>query len=101
MKMFDFIKKTILIGAGLASMTTEKIEQAVAEIVKRGELTEKQGKELIQDLLERSTKAKKELGERMERMVQETLEKLNIPTRKEIDELKARVENLEKAGKKE
>ena len=98
--MLDFIKKTIFFGAGLASMTAEKIEDAVAEIVKRGELTEKQGKDLVQDLLERSAKAKKELTERIEKMIQDSLQRLKIPTRKEIDELRARVEQLEKGGEK-
>jgi len=98
--MFEFIKKTILIGAGLASMTTEKIEEAVKEIVKKGEISEKDGRELVKDLLERSKKAKKDLGERIEKMVNDALQKLKIPTRKELEELKARIERLEKAAEK-
>ena len=98
--MFDFIKRAVFFGAGLASMTAEKVEEAVSEIVKRGELTEKQGRELVQDLMERSTKARKDLTERVDKMIQDTLQKLNIPTRREIDELKARVEQLEKGGEK-
>lgn len=100
--MFDFIKKAVFIGAGLASMTAEKIEEAVKEIVNKGDLTEKQGRELLQDLKKRSTKARKELGERIDKIVQDALSKLNMPTRAEIEELKARIEQLEKeAGKKE
>lgn len=98
--MFEFIKKAIFIGAGLASMTAEKIEETINEIVKKGDLTEKQGRELIQELKEKSTKAKKELAEKIEKVVNETLQKLHIPTRKEIEELKARIEQLEKAGEK-
>ena len=98
--MFEFIKKMIFIGAGLASMTAEKIEEAVAEIVKKGEISEKQGRELVKDLLERSAKARKEMGERIEKMIGDTLSRLKIPTRKEIDELKARIERLEKAAEK-
>jgi polyhydroxyalkanoate synthesis regulator phasin len=94
--MFEFIKRTIYFGAGLASMTAEKIEEAVAEIVKRGEITEKQGRELVQDLKERSRSARHELGERVEKVMEEVLQKLKIPTRKEIEELKARIEILEK-----
>ncbi len=96
--MLEFIKKAVLIGAGLASMTAEKIEETVAEIVRRGEISEKQGRELIQDLKERSGKARKELGDRVEKMIEEALQKLKIPTRKEVEDLKARVEQLEKAG---
>ena len=95
--MLEFIKKAIFIGAGLASMTAEKIEEAVAEIVQRGEISEKQGRELIQELKDRSGKARKDLGDRVEKMIEEALQKLKIPTRKEVDELKARIDRLEKA----
>ena len=98
--MFEFIKKAIFIGAGLASMTAEKIEEAVEEIVKKGEISEKQGKELIQDLKEKSGKAKKDFGERIDKIVNDTLQKLNIPTRTEVEELRARIEQLEKAAEK-
>jgi len=94
--MLEFIKKAIFIGAGLASMTAEKIEEAVAEIVRKGEISEKQGRELIQDLKDRSGKARKDLGDRVEKMIEEALQRLKIPTRKEVDDLKARVEALEK-----
>ncbi len=98
--MLEFVKKAILISAGLASMTAEKIEQAVEEIVKKGELSETQGKEFIRDLKEKSAKAKKEMGERIDKMVDDTLRKMSIPTRKEVEELKARIEELEKAMEK-
>jgi polyhydroxyalkanoate synthesis regulator phasin len=94
--MLDFLKKGALIGVGLVAMTTEKIEEAVSEIVKRGELSEKEGKELLTDLVEKSKRIKKEWGEKVEKITADTLQKLKIPQRKEIDELKARLERLEK-----
>ena len=100
--MLEFLKRTLWIGAGLAAMTAEKIEETVKEIVNRGHITEKEGKELVDDLIEKSRKAKRDLGERVENAVQETLQRLKIPSRREVDELKGRIEQLEKAlGKKE
>ena len=98
--MLEFLKKTLWIGAGLAAMTAEKIEETVKEIVKRGDITEKEGKELVDDLIEKSKKAKRDLGERIENAVQETLQRLKIPSRREVDELKTRIEQLEKALEK-
>ncbi|HSR11868.1 MAG TPA: hypothetical protein VLS90_10530, partial [Thermodesulfobacteriota bacterium] len=91
-QMMDFVKKAIFIGAGLAAMTAEKIEESVEEFVKKGELSEKQGRELVQELLDRSSKIRKEMGERVDRLIQESLNRLNLPSRKEVDELKARIE---------
>ncbi len=98
--MLEFLKKTLWIGAGLAVMTVEKIEETVKEIVNRGHITEKEGKELVDDLIEKSRKAKRDLGERVENLVQETLQRLKIPSRREMDELKSKIEQLEKALEK-
>ena len=49
-KIGDGIKKLILMGIGAAAMTAEKSQQLVDELVKKGELTVEQGKELNQEL---------------------------------------------------
>lgn len=98
--MLEFVKKAVLVGAGLAVLTTEKIEEAVQDIIKKGELTEKEGKELIADLVDKSKKMKKDWGERIEKLVAEALRKGNIPTRKELEELRNRVEKLEQERQK-
>ncbi len=98
--MLELIKKALFISAGLASLTAEKFEQVVEEIVKKGELSESQGKEFLRDLKEISAKAKKEMGEKIEKMIHDTLRRLNLPTKKEVEELKARIEELEKALEK-
>ena len=94
--MFDFLKKAVLIGVGLVALTKEKIEEGVKELVKKGEISEKEGKELVADLVEKSKQVKKEWGEKVEGMVADTLQRLKIPSRKEMDEFKARIEELEK-----
>jgi polyhydroxyalkanoate synthesis regulator phasin len=98
--MFELLKKMIWLGAGLAVMTTEKIQAVVAEAVKKGQLSEKEGKELVAELIARSVSAKKELGEKIDKMISDTLQRLNIPTRKDLEEMKARLERLEKAAEK-
>lgn len=95
--MFDLIKKTILIGAGLASLTREKVEGLANELVKRGELSEKEGRALVDDLIERSKKVRQELEKRVEKQVAKSLERLNIPTRGEIMKIWARIEDLERS----
>ena len=46
----DGIKKFLLMGIGAAAMTVERSQQVVDELVKKGELTVEQGKELNQEL---------------------------------------------------
>jgi poly(hydroxyalkanoate) granule-associated protein len=96
--MQEFIKKMMLFGVGLAAMTREKTEEFVKELVKKGEMSEKEGKQLVNDLMEKSKKMTRDLETKTEEMVAATLKRLNIPTRKELDELRERIDKLEKRG---
>jgi polyhydroxyalkanoate synthesis regulator phasin len=94
--MQDWMKKMMLFGFGLAAVTKEKTDEFVKELVKKGELSEKEGKQLVNDLVEKSKKVTRDLETKTEEMITATLKRLNIPTRKELDELKERVAKLEK-----
>ena len=96
--MLDFIRKMTLAGAGLAIVTTEKIQEFVDDLVKKGEMTEKEAREAVNEYVEKSKQAKKDLEGKMEQWVTGFLNRMNIPTRKELDEIKERLARLEKAG---
>ena len=49
-KLSDGIKKFFLAGVGAAAITVEKGQEIIGELVKKGELTVEQGKELNKDL---------------------------------------------------
>ena len=49
-KIGDGLKKFLLVGIGAAAVTVEKSQQIVDELVKKGEITVEQGKELNQEL---------------------------------------------------
>jgi poly(hydroxyalkanoate) granule-associated protein len=97
--MKDFIRKSMLVGMGLATVTREKIEETIDELIKKGEMSEKEGKEAIDELVEKSKEMKKDLTEKVENMVSDTLKKLNIPSRDEFQALKDKVERMGKSPK--
>ena len=45
-KIGDGLKKILLVGIGAAATTVEKSSQIIDELVKKGEITVEQGKEL-------------------------------------------------------
>ena len=97
--MQDFIKRAILMGAGLALVTTEKMKEAVDELVKKGELSENEARETLEDLKEKSQQVKKDWEEKIEEIIGRAMGRMNIPTRKELEELKTRLAKLEKSLK--
>jgi polyhydroxyalkanoate synthesis regulator phasin len=59
--MFDIIKKTMLTGVGLAAMTKDKVEELAKELAEKGKLSEKEGRDLVDELLKKSEQARKDL----------------------------------------
>lgn len=99
--MFDLIKKTILTGVGIATMTKDKVEELAKELTENGKMSEKEGKKFINELLKKSEEVKKDLEKRIEGVVRKTLEKLNIATKEDIDELIAKIKRLEQKVKRQ
>ena len=99
--MQEFMKKAILMGAGLALMTTDKIREMVDDLVKKGELSEKEARETIEELKEKSKQARAEWETRIDDAIQAVLKRIDIPTHKELEELRERLAKLEQAKKAE
>ena len=64
--MFELIKKTMLAGVGLAAVTKDKVEELARELTEKGEMSEKEGRELIDELLKKSEQARKDLETKVE-----------------------------------
>ena len=94
--MSGLIKKTILAGLGALVLTREKAEKLAKDLVKRGELAKTEEAKFVKDLMKRAEKSKIEARRRIEEVVKEILVKLDIPTRKELDALKSRIDKLSK-----
>lgn len=99
--MIDLLKNTMFLGLGLASLTKEKIEEVAKELIKKGQLSEKEGKDFIDDLTKRSKEAGKEIKGKIEKGASDALKKMNLASRDDLEELEKRIKKLEKELKKE
>lgn len=90
--MFDMIKKTMLAGIGLSLMTKEKIEKIATEFIEKGRMSEKEGKEFVDELMKKSEEAKNTLETSIEKTVKKVLDKMNIATKDDIIDLGKKIE---------
>jgi polyhydroxyalkanoate synthesis regulator phasin len=95
--MLDAIHKMFLAGVGLAAMTKDKIDEHVKELVEKGKLSEKEGREIADEMLKKSKQAKDDLEKQVEKQVQQTLQALQIVSKEDVEKLTARIEKLEAA----
>ncbi len=118
--MLDLAKKAALIGAGLALAATDKIQGVVDNLGEKGEIGRKEAREAVEGLVEKTQKTRHaiesetekvmtdftafwfyanwtdEMEDQVEKVVTLLLRKLHIPERRELEDIKARIEGLEK-----
>ena len=94
--MIDLVKKGILLGLGAAELTREKVETLVDELIRRGELAQKERKVAVEELLEGARRAQDELFKRVRGVVERTVTELGLPTKADLTKLEERLAALEK-----
>ena len=94
--MSEIIKKIGLAGLGLLSITKTKAQEIANELVKKGEVSKIEGAKLVKDLLKKTEENKKILEKKIEKVIRNTMKKLDIPTRREVNEVKRKINQLSK-----
>lgn len=92
--MIDLIKKAVLTGVGLASLTSEKIENLSKEFITKGKMSEQEGEKFVEEMLGRAEESRDALKKQTEKMVSNAIEKMQLVRAKDIADLKAEIEKL-------
>lgn len=92
--MIDLLKKTVLTGLGVASLTKEKIEEFGKDLTDKGKLTEQEGEKFVQEMLLRADESKESLRKQTELMVKTALEKMHLAKADDIAALQKEIEAL-------
>jgi polyhydroxyalkanoate synthesis regulator phasin len=79
-------------------MTKERLEKLARELAEEEKLTEEEGKKLMDELIKKSEKARKDLESQIEKLVLETLKRLNIPSRQDYLKLEKEIAKLKKTS---
>ena len=92
--MQDLLKKALSLGLGALLVSKDKIEDVVNELVKKGELGQEEGKNLVNELIGKGEASMNEIEVKIEKIVKSVTEKLDLPTRKELNEIKSEIEQI-------
>jgi polyhydroxyalkanoate synthesis regulator phasin len=91
----EVVERTLLVGVGAAGLTADKLQAVVDDLVKRGQLTSKEGREVVEDLASRSrTEAKSALG-RADSSLQGAFKEMGLAGRRDLEDLDFRLRQLE------
>jgi len=92
--MKEMLKNIVYTGLGAVSLTRDKIEELKNELLEKGKLSQDEGKQFVDDLVNHSEKAKEQLNLWVEKKVAERIDYLNLATKDEIAALRAAIEDL-------
>ncbi len=93
----DPIKKAMYLGLGAISLTKDKAEGIIDDLVKRGEVKEKDRIKLVEKLLKEGETQKKEFEGKVATSVQKVMTTIGLPTEKDFKNVLKRLETIEKA----
>ncbi|MBI5050950.1 MAG: phasin family protein [Nitrospirae bacterium] len=96
MTLFEATRRALLAGLGMQA----KVNDLVDELIKKGELSETQGARLIKEWSEKADKSGKDLGKSLTDIVNKALEKMNVPTKDEVERLSRKVQAISARLKK-
>lgn len=90
----EIINKVINLGLGAVLLTKENIEEVIDEMVKKGEIKKDEAKAQVNELLKKVLSSKQEVESKIERIVENMLHKLDIPTRKELQQMQNKLDEI-------
>jgi len=89
--LLEGARRVLMAGIGAVNLAQEEMDDFVKKLVERGEIADKDGRKLISDLRKRRSEKAKEVEESLERRIEGLLDRMNIPTKRDVEELSAKI----------
>jgi poly(hydroxyalkanoate) granule-associated protein len=85
--LFEASRKVLLASVGAIALAQDEIEDFVNRLIERGQVAEQDGRKLIHEIADRRKKTTHAAKGVMARQVEAILDRLNVPTKADIQSL--------------
>jgi polyhydroxyalkanoate synthesis regulator phasin len=96
----NLLRQMLMIGIGTTSLVAEKLKDVTDEWVKEGKINPDQAKSFADDLMAQlkqdQSSFQANFDEQMQRQLRNILQDLGVPRQAEMDELRGRLDRLER-----
>lgn len=90
----EMARKVMLATIGAVALAQEEAEAFIKKLIDRGEIAEKDGRKMVDDLKEKRQKKSKNAEDEMESRVSKILERTGVPTKSDINALSDKITAL-------
>lgn len=94
--MLEIVEKTLLAGIGALALTQQKAEELIDDLKERMNLSEEEGKKLLEKLRTTAKNNQKKLEELAQDEVKKACQRAGVVTTEEFEKLQRKVAQLEK-----
>ncbi|MFQ3615369.1 MAG: phasin family protein [Cyanobacteriota bacterium] len=92
----NLIQQLLMLGIGTTSLVAEKLKEVGDEWVREGRLNPDQVNGLMNDLMQQLKSEQGNFEVQMQRQMRQVLQDLGVPRQNEMDELRGRLDRLER-----
>ncbi|NJO41235.1 MAG: phasin family protein [Cyanobacteria bacterium CRU_2_1] len=92
----NLFKQLLMFGIGTTSLMADKLREVSDQLVKDGKLDPEQASNLANDLMQQFKSEQSNMEAQMQRQFRNMLQDLGVPRQNEMDELRGRIDRLER-----
>ncbi|MDD2901602.1 MAG: hypothetical protein PHU44_04140 [Syntrophales bacterium] len=96
MEQKEFWRKALLFGFGVWDFTKQKVEALVEEMVKRGEISQQESPEAVEQIMAEAKEANQALFAKVKELTSKALSEIKVTRANDLETLEKRVAALEK-----
>lgn len=92
----NWLQQLLMVGVGTTSVVAEKLRTVSDEWVKEGKINPEQAKGIVDEMMQQIKSEHGNLEAQMERQLRNMMQDLGVPRQSEMDELRGRIDRLER-----
>jgi len=92
----DMFKRVFLAGVGALNLSRERAKAIVDELVKSGEVREKEGRILVNEMMKKAADVKDEVEATISKQMDSAYKRLNLASVDQLKKMERRIQELEK-----
>ncbi|OPX18958.1 MAG: hypothetical protein BZ151_11825 [Desulfobacca sp. 4484_104] len=93
--MEEFWRKSVHFGLGLWDFTKEKVEGVVDEMVKRGEVSQQDRTQAVEEIIEKAQSEQQAVFDRLKELVKKIIADMGLARQADLESLEKRLSALE------
>lgn len=92
----NLLRQLLMLGIGTTSLVAERLRQVTEEWVREGKINPEQASNFVDDFMAQLNVNTGSLEDQLQRQFRNTLQDLGVPRQAEMDELRGRIDRLER-----